>query len=273
MIVTSGRSKTWAPGAPGSSGRHMVRWAFGIAFFFMAAIGLPGPSPGAAQGQGPPGKPPLASEGAEVRLPPDLTFGTAGALPAVVFRHATHTAFTRGQCTACHPQPFKILHPTGRTNHAEMNAGRSCGACHNGRMAFATAAADACQRCHAGAAPPAPPVSKVPAGPPPARKVPRARAAAAPAAPPPAAVPGDVTFRKGAASPATVTFRHAVHGSVGCDRCHPGPFAMKAEGTPLDKAAMMQGKTCGGCHDGKQAFGVADAAGCARCHAAGGAVR
>lgn len=239
-----------------------MRGAGAIAFLWAAALVLAGPPDGAARQAGAAGAPPPGGEAVERRLPPDLTFGAAGPLSPVVFRHGPHVGFARGQCTACHPQPFKILQPAGRTNHAEMNAGRSCGACHNGRMAFATAAPDACRRCHA-----PPPAAKAPAAPPPGRKIPPRRAAAAP---PAAAVPGDVALRKGAASPAAVTFRHAAHARVGCDRCHPGPFAMKAGGTPLDKAAMLQGKSCGACHDGKQAFGMADAAQCARCHAAGG---
>jgi c(7)-type cytochrome triheme protein len=34
--------------------------------------------------------------------------------------------------------------------HAEMEAGRSCGACHNDRMAFGPADPVGCARCHVG---------------------------------------------------------------------------------------------------------------------------
>ena len=135
-----------AQGTYAQEGEPAVRPVIWIMAVFLLA-----PAAAATSIQTLPESPSAPGEGVEVRLPADIIFGGAtGPLPAVIFRHTTHTAFAGGQCVACHPQPFKILHPARRTSHAEMNAGRSCGICHDGRRAFGTAAADACQRCHAG---------------------------------------------------------------------------------------------------------------------------
>lgn len=60
----------------------------------------------------------------------------------VPFVHAPHTKNL--QCSKCHPRLFK----PGRNrpvSMAEMEQGKSCGACHTGRNAFPLAA---CDRCH-----------------------------------------------------------------------------------------------------------------------------
>jgi c(7)-type cytochrome triheme protein len=204
----------------------------------------------------------------ELRLPPDLVFDRITDSPGkVVFSHTSHAAFADNKCLTCHPRPFSILHASLEAKHDEMNAGRSCGICHDGRRAFATSDGSSCESCHAGqAAAPSPvPVASL-AGP-----------AAAPATGSPARrpAPRDVAFKTTPGSPGQVTFRHATHGRTegGCARCHPRPFARKAGATVLVKEAMLKGETCGACHDGKQAFAVDDVDACGRCHAAGGAGR
>ncbi|HXH28457.1 MAG TPA: c(7)-type cytochrome triheme domain-containing protein [Candidatus Polarisedimenticolia bacterium] len=88
--------------------------------------------------------------GPALRLPPDRVYGTQDGSPGpVTFSHATHWDYASHSCIACHPQPFHMLRPTGRTSHDEMNAGRSCGLCHNGAKAFGVQDSDACEVCHA----------------------------------------------------------------------------------------------------------------------------
>ncbi|MBT1073641.1 cytochrome c3 family protein, partial [Geobacter chapellei] len=64
-----------------------------------------------------------------------------------------------------------------------------------------------------------------------------------------------------------VIFSHKTHIGVkgvdhNCKACHDGIFAMK--GSPrVTMADMEQGKSCGACHNGTQAFPLKD---CARCH-------
>lgn len=86
----------------------------------------------------------------QLRLPPDLVYSKAQGSPGkVVFSHQFHTAVS-DKCTACHIQLFRMLRPTRQVAHADMEAGRSCGACHNGQMAFGPTDPAACARCHVG---------------------------------------------------------------------------------------------------------------------------
>jgi c(7)-type cytochrome triheme protein len=62
--------------------------------------------------------------------------------PRALFSHRTHQSFG---CYACHPGVFPQA-PVGFT-HAEMQDGKFCGRCHDGRTAFAIPGA-ACARCH-----------------------------------------------------------------------------------------------------------------------------
>jgi c(7)-type cytochrome triheme protein len=66
----------------------------------------------------------------------------------VVFAHGTHVDPARPACTVCHPREFRILKASPRrapVTHAEMDKGRYCGACHDGKKAFAL---DDCAACH-----------------------------------------------------------------------------------------------------------------------------
>lgn len=96
------------------------------------------------------GHPAAAGEGKpELRLPPDRRFASAAGSPGpVVFSHESHVAFGDGKCGGCHPVPFKMLRPGGGFTHAEMDAGRQCGVCHDGRAAASTK--EGCDHCHGG---------------------------------------------------------------------------------------------------------------------------
>ncbi len=86
----------------------------------------------------------------QLRLPPDLAYSRAEGSPGkVVFSHQFHTGVS-DKCTACHIALFRMLRPTRQVTHADMEAGKSCGACHNGQMAFGPTDPAACARCHAG---------------------------------------------------------------------------------------------------------------------------
>jgi c(7)-type cytochrome triheme protein len=67
----------------------------------------------------------------------------APGVPAALFSHRGHAALG---CQACHPAVFPQAPAT--FTHEEMKAGRFCGACHDGGVAFAIAGA-ACGGCHA----------------------------------------------------------------------------------------------------------------------------
>ena len=66
-----------------------------------------------------------------------------------------------------------------------------------------------------------------------------------------------------------VVFDGKVHADKGgkCADCHQsGLFKMKKGVDVLTMKDMQAGKNCGGCHNGTKAFGVKDAATCAKCH-------
>lgn len=63
--------------------------------------------------------------------------------PPAVFPHWIHRI--RYTCYACHPGP---IGPSSKPiTHEDMSAGQACGACHDGRTAWAISFAT-CTRCH-----------------------------------------------------------------------------------------------------------------------------
>lgn len=61
----------------------------------------------------------------------------------VLFKHTVHLKKT-GECSVCHNTLFKTgTNP--RVSMADMEKGKSCGACHNGKKGFAVSE---CFRCH-----------------------------------------------------------------------------------------------------------------------------
>ena len=189
----------------------------------------------------------------ELRLPADIIYARApGDTGAVVFRHGTHVALEGDRCTGCHPRPFTMLRRGPVPRHAAMDAGGSCGSCHDGRRAFGVRDSVACRTCHAGVA----------------RDAAASGARAASGAP---RVPAPHVFPRGGDSPGPVTFRHDRHlrGAKGCADCHPKPFRMAAA-APLRAGGMHEAAGCGACHDGRRAFDAADPEACGRCHAGAG---
>ena len=75
---------------------------------------------------------------------------------------------------------------------------------------------------------------------------------------------GDITLNnKGG----VVLFNHAVHvdaAGLKCQECHPKFYKNAKQHRASSMKAMEKGKSCGSCHNGKEAFGVKDT--CERCH-------
>jgi c(7)-type cytochrome triheme protein len=201
----------------------------------------------------------------ELKLPPDIVYSrTVSRDSAVVFSHETHVALAGNRCTGCHPQPFRMLTPTHRATHRQMNAGASCGVCHDGRRAFGVRDAASCASCHSG-------IATAPAGTNQAGLAAAAKGGAAASVPAARRLPKPFGYPRGESSPGTVTFRHETHarGKRTCSTCHPTPFAMAAVRSSPGIGAHERG-ACGACHDGTRVFGGDDAAACARCHAGSG---
>ncbi|MBT1073314.1 cytochrome c3 family protein, partial [Pelotalea chapellei] len=139
------------------------------------------------------------------------------------FSHKKHLTSTP-DCGTCHPKLF-AAGKNKSVSMAEMERGKSCGACHNGTKAFGI---DKCTACH------------------PTR---------------------DRNYAvKGAGN---VHFRHGQHiGKYSCSSCHTKLYGISGNRSAkaVNMKAMEKGKSCGACHDGKQAFTVKQ--NCATCHKA-----
>ena len=85
-------------------------------------------------------------------LPKDKALPQGDGSPGVVtFRHETHVDAGRPDCTTCHPTIFPIVRRTASSaapaaiRHADMEKGKSCGSCHDGKGAHGL---DDCGTCH-----------------------------------------------------------------------------------------------------------------------------
>jgi c(7)-type cytochrome triheme protein len=155
--------------------------------------------------------------------PRTVTYKVKGA-SEVAFSHDAHVSKAGLSCRSCHDG--KII--TGRDRNvtmAQMEKGKTCGACHNGKMAFTVAGN--CGNCHKGMK------------------------------------PREITYKlKGVAD---AVFSHQVHiGMFKCPDCHTKTFPYKANSLKASMASMEKGKSCGSCHNGKDAFTVAGE--CDKCH-------
>jgi len=66
-------------------------------------------------------------------------------IPPAVFPHWIHRM--QYKCGACHEELFKMKAGANEITMDMMSAGRSCGTCHNGKVAFESNF-DTCLRCH-----------------------------------------------------------------------------------------------------------------------------
>lgn len=139
------------------------------------------------------------------------------------FSHEAHLKMFK--CNDCHTKNFDYRQGSRKATMAEMEKGKSCGVCHNGKTAFASSGD--CNKCHQGYK------------------------------------PANLTFKN---NRGTVIgyFSHDFHtAAFQCKDCHTTLFPYGG-GKRMTMADMAQGKSCGACHDGKTAF--ATKADCAKCH-------
>ncbi len=137
------------------------------------------------------------------------------------FSHGIHTAMFK--CGDCHSSIFIGGVNSKRYSMAQMEQGKSCGACHDGSTAFSVTGS--CDKCHHSTKP--------------------------------------ITFTIKDAG--TVTFSHEIHtGMFKCDDCHNKVFTTGSRAQRFTMSQMEKGKGCGACHDGKTAFTVAG--NCSKCH-------
>ncbi|RJQ38593.1 MAG: hypothetical protein C4550_06540 [Nitrospiraceae bacterium] len=166
---------------------------------------------------------------------------------SVIFSHKAHVEGKKLDCDACHSGLFdpKALKAQEKSdfNMDSLYKGKYCGACHNGKTAFASNTQ--CARCHIGVKGYA------------ASKQKTVSTASVPAGP-----KQPITIGSGDSA---VKFSHASHEkSFGCDECHANVFPMKSGKTKVTMEAIYQGQYCGACHNGKKAFASSE---CLKCHA------
>lgn len=224
----------------------------------------------------------------------DVTFKTATA-GTVTFSHGVHKQLYA--CGDCHNGIFRAGAERQSYTMADMGKGKSCGACHDGKTAFAATAAANCGKCH--------PLGDVTMAD--DARFPHAKHLESLSC-------GDChneLFRPGPGNPratmpemekgkscgachdgntafgvrgdcgkchrsttdivfnvpqtGATRFSHAVHtGLYSCSDCHYPIFGAGVTAKRYSMKEMEAGKSCGACHDGKTAFAVA--ADCTKCH-------
>jgi len=90
----------------------------------------------------------VAFVGSALAVPPgkDIEYG-GGDAGKVVFDGKTHA--DKGlKCNDCHTKIFQMKKGTAKITMADLNAGKSCGECHNGTKAFNSNDAANCAKCH-----------------------------------------------------------------------------------------------------------------------------
>lgn len=145
--------------------------------------------------------------------PKDVAYTIKG-LGSTVFSHAGHIAKNGGSCKGCHSGMIK----TNETvSMAQMEKGKKCGACHNGKRSFTVAGN--CDRCHKGLK------------------------------------PGVIKFKTDAGEASFSHQFHL--GIYKCADCHTKIFPYKSGKLKATMSDMEAGKSCGTCHNkGKDAFSV-----------------
>ena len=147
--------------------------------------------------------------------PKDIVFNLKDTT-AATFSHTIHTAAY--SCKDCHTKLFPYRALVGKATMADMDGGKSCGSCHNGKDVFATSGD--CAKCHKGMK------------------------------------PKDVVFKLKGFTPAT--FSHDIHtAAYSCKDCHTRTFPYKAVVGASTMEDMNKGKSCGTCHNGKDVFSTA----------------
>lgn len=142
------------------------------------------------------------------------------ALPSK-FNHEAHAKMFG--CKDCHPNIFLMSAGAARITMQDIYNGAYCGACHDGKKAFASSE---CAKCH---------------------KV--------------KSFEKELLYKVEGVG--NVIFSHKFHTTAfSCDSCHPKLFDMKKTQGKMKMDDMYQGKTCGSCHNGNIATGLTDCGKC-----------
>ena len=157
---------------------------------------------------------------------------------SVLFTHQSHLE-KKLTCDQCHSGLFEMEALKAQEKKdftmASLYKGKYCGACHNGKAAFA--ADTQCARCHI-----------------------RVKGMG-----PQKDMPVYKTSESFGQGKRIVRYNHEIHTrNIKCSACHPGLFKVKKGADKVTMADHGTSKYCFSCHDGSKAFSWND---CSRCHA------
>src|ERR1017187_5948819 len=91
----------------------------------------------------------MFSIGSVMAVPPGKTVEFASTMGKVTFSGKAHA--DKGlKCTGCHTTPKRLTIKKGadKITRDDINAGKFCGACHNGKKAFKASDEANCGKCH-----------------------------------------------------------------------------------------------------------------------------
>ena len=164
---------------------------------------------------------------------------------SVIFRHQHHVDVKKISCEKCHSGLFEMQALLAQEKKdfvmESLYRGRYCGACHNGKDAFA--AQNQCARCH-------PRISEKEVG----------------------HVKGKIKPYKAPAYNTTVAmgkdqqqvlFKHEKHTSSNCRDCHSKLFQIRKGSNNVALETHQSQKYCFNCHNGKKEFSWNS---CKKCH-------
>jgi c(7)-type cytochrome triheme protein len=149
------------------------------------------------------------------------------------FEHRPHTDVAGLECKACHGEIFAmqrgVAQKTGKFTMASLADGMFCGACHDGKRAFASDTK--CAACH-----------KIPDDP--------------------------IVWTKPVKAVVFFHETHGEKSDLKCVSCHDGTFPMQVgvaeKSSNFTMKSIYEGRYCGACHDGDTAFAANTR--CNTCH-------
>src|SRR5271157_107036 len=168
-------------------------------------------------------------------------------LKSVLFSHKLHVDGKGQTCDMCHTKLFEMkalaVQERADFNMEALYSGKYCGACHNGKTAFASNTQ--CARCHGG-------VKEYTASE--GKPKPIAKSIQGPK--------GAIVMGSGDSA---VNFVHELPAkNYKCADCHSKLFSPKKGADKISMSDLYSGKYCGTCHNGKVAFASTE---CTKCHA------
>ena len=189
---------------------------------------------------------------ANIGVAADSNFSDGGGIlytqpvPSVIFRHKYHVDVKKISCEKCHSGLFEMEALSAQEKDdfimESLYQGKYCGACHNGKAAFASD--KQCARCHVR-------ISE--------QEVGHVKGKEKPYKIP--VYSSSVLFGK---DEMQVRFNHEKHTPpANCRDCHTKLFQIKKGANNITVVDHKPQKYCFGCHDGKKTFSWYD---CNSCH-------